>query len=192
GPAGVRVGFATALPGTDGAWRRPRARPNRRSDMTTITESVEVAVPVRTAYNQWTQFEEFPRFMGGVAEVRQLSDTRTHWVTTVGGVTREFDAEITEQVPDRRVAWESISGARQAGTVDIEPVAADRSRVTVRMEYEPQRFTEKVADAMGLLRRQVRRDLDRFRDFIEERGTETGGWRGEVRGDEPPDDARTW
>ncbi|HLV59090.1 MAG TPA: SRPBCC family protein [Natronosporangium sp.] len=160
--------------------------------MTTITESVEVAVPVRTAYNQWTQFEEFPRFMGGVAEVRQLSDTRTHWVTTVGGVTREFDAEITEQVPDRRVAWESISGARQAGTVDIEPVAADRSRVTVRMEYEPQRFTEKVADAMGLLRRQVRRDLDRFRDFIEERGTETGGWRGEVRGDEPPDDARTW
>ena len=160
--------------------------------MTTITESVEVAVPVRTAYNQWTQFEDFPRFMGGVAEVRQLSDTRTHWVTTVGGVTREFDAEITEQVPDRRVAWESISGARQAGTVDIEPVAADRSRVTVRMEYEPEKFTEKVADAMGLLRRQVRRDLDRFRDFIEERGTETGGWRGEVRGDEPPDDTRAW
>ncbi|HEY8450764.1 MAG: SRPBCC family protein [Micromonosporaceae bacterium] len=160
--------------------------------MTTITESVEVAAPVRTVYNQWTQFEEFPRFMGGVSEVRQLSDTRTHWVTAVGGVTREFDAEITEQVPDRRIAWESISGARQAGTVDIEPVAADRSRVTVRMEYEPEKITEKVADAMGILRRQVRRDLDRFRDFIEERGTETGGWRGEVRGDEPPDDAQTW
>jgi uncharacterized membrane protein len=148
--------------------------------MTTVTESVEVAVPVRTAYHQWTQFEEFPRFMGGVSEVRQVSDTQTHWVTTIGGVTREFDAEITEQLPDRRVAWMSTSGMKQAGMVDIEPVAADRSRVTVRMDYEPRGIAEKAADAMGILTRQVRGDLDRFREFIEERGTESGAWRGDV------------
>jgi uncharacterized membrane protein len=148
--------------------------------MTTVTESVEVAVPVRTAYHQWTQFGEFPRFMGGVSEVRQVSDTQTHWVTTIGGVTREFDAEITEQLPDRRVAWMSTSGMKQAGMVDIEPVAADRSRVTVRMDYEPRGIAEKAADAMGILTRQVRGDLDRFREFIEERGTESGAWRGDV------------
>jgi uncharacterized membrane protein len=118
--------------------------------------------------------------MGGVSEVRQVSDTQTHWVTTIGGVTREFDAEITEQLPDRRVAWMSTSGMKQAGMVDIEPVAADRSRVTVRMDYEPRGIAEKAADAMGILTRQVRGDLDRFREFIEERGTESGAWRGDV------------
>ena len=148
--------------------------------MTTVTESVEVGVPVHTAYQQWTQFGEFPRFMGGVSEVRQLSETRTHWVTTVWGVTKEFDAEIVEKIPDRRIAWTSTTGVKQSGTVDIDPVAADRSRVTVRMEYEPEGIAEKAADATGMLTRQVRGDLNRFREFIEERGTEARPWRGEV------------
>lgn len=148
--------------------------------MTTVTESVEVGVPVHTAYQQWTQFGEFPRFMGGVSEVRQLSETRTHWVTTVWGVTKEFDAEIVEKIPDRRIAWTSTTGVKQSGTVDIDPVAADRSRVTVRMEYEPEGIAEKAADATGMLTRQVRGDLNRFREFIEERGTEAGPGRGEV------------
>ncbi len=151
---------------------------------TTVTESVEVRVPARTAYNQWTQFEDFPAFMGSVTEVHQIDDTRTHWVTSVAGVTREFDAEITEQIPDRKIAWHTVSGMRQSGSVEIEPLAEDRSRVTVRMEYEPEGITEKAADMFGILQRQVRGDLERFRRFIEERGVETGGWRGEVRGGE--------
>lgn len=152
--------------------------------MTTVTESVEVRVPARTAYNQWTQFEDFPAFMGNVSEVRQINDTRTHWVTSMAGVTREFDAEIIEQIPDRRITWNTVSGIRQSGSVEIEPLAEDRSRVTVRMQYEPEGITEKAADMLGLLQRQVRGDLERFRRFIEERGRETGAWRGEVRGGE--------
>jgi uncharacterized membrane protein len=148
--------------------------------MTTVTETVEVAVPARTAYNQWTQFEEFPDFMQAVDEVRQITDTRTHWVTSIGGVTREFDAEIVEQVPDQKVAWVSTSGIQQHGQVFVEPVAPDRTRVTVEMEYEPEGITEQAADTLGLLTRQVRSDLDRFREFIESRGTETGAWRGQV------------
>ena len=150
--------------------------------MTTVTESVEVAVPVHTAYNQWTQFEEFPEFMQGVDEVQQITDTRTHWVTSIGGVTREFDAEIVEQVPDQKVAWMSTSGIQQRGTVSVEPVDASHTRVTVEMQYEPEGIVEKAADTLGLLTRQVRGDLERFREFIESRGAETGAWRGEVPG----------
>jgi uncharacterized membrane protein len=153
--------------------------------MTTVTETVEVAVPVHTAYNQWTQFEEFPQFMRSVDEVRQVSDTRIHWVTSIGGITREFDAEIIEQVPDQKVAWVSMSGIQQRGTVLVEPVDASHTRVTVEMEYEPEGIVEKAADTLGLLTRQVRDDLERFREFIETRGAETGAWRGRVPDDAP-------
>ena len=149
--------------------------------MGTVTEHVDVAVPVRTAYNQWTQFEEFPQFMEGVTEVRQVSDTMTHWTTEVGGIKREFDARITEQLPDERVAWTSTGGdVKQAGVVTFHRLDDSHARVTAQMELEPEGVAEKAADAMGVISRRVKGDLKRFKEFIEERGTETGAWRGEV------------
>jgi uncharacterized membrane protein len=149
--------------------------------MGTVTEHVDVAVPVRTAYNQWTQFEEFPRFMEGVTEVRQVSDTMTHWVTEVGGKKREFDAKITEQLPDERVAWTSTAGdVKQAGVVTFHRLDDAHARVTAQMELEPEGIAEKTADALGLISRRVKGDLERFKEYIEERGSETGAWRGEV------------
>jgi uncharacterized membrane protein len=144
-----------------------------------------VAVPVRTAYNQWTQFEEFPNFMEGVDEVRQVSDTMTHWVIEVAGAHREFDARVTEQHPDERVAWTSTDGPKHAGVVTFHRLGDDRSRVTVQMEIEPHGLTEKAADALGILRMRVKGDLDRFKEFIESRGHETGEWRGEVERPRP-------
>ena len=149
--------------------------------MGTVTEHVDVAVPVRTAYNQWTQFEAFPRFMEGVTEVRQVSDTMTHWTTEVGGVKREFDARITEQLPDERVAWTSTGGdVKQAGVVTFHRLDDSHARVTAQMELEPEGMVEKAADATGLISRRVKADLKRFKEFVEDRGSETGGWRGEV------------
>jgi uncharacterized membrane protein len=149
--------------------------------MGTVTEHVDVAVPVRTAYNQWTQFEEFPRFMEGVTEVRQVSDTMTHWVTEVGGVKREFDARITEQLPDERVAWTSVSGdVKQAGVVTFHRLDESHARVTAQMELEPEGVVEKAADTLGVVSRRVKGDLKRFKTYIEERGIESGAWRGEV------------
>jgi len=149
--------------------------------MGTVTEHVDVAVPVRTAYNQWTQFEEFPRFMEGVTEVRQVSDTMTHWTTEVGGVKREFDARITEQLPDERVAWTSTGGdVKQAGVVTFHRLDDSHARITAQMELEPEGLVEKAADATGVISRRVKGDLKRFKEFIEDRGTETGAWRGEV------------
>ena len=148
--------------------------------MSTVTESVDVDVPVSTAYNQWTQFEEFPRFMEGVREVRQLSDTMTHWVTEVGGVKREFDAQITEQHPDERVAWTSTEGVRQAGVVTFHRLDETHSRVTAQLEVEPEGVAEKAGDALGVLDRRVKGDLKRFKHFIEDRGSATGAWRGDV------------
>lgn len=153
--------------------------------MGSVTESVDVAVPVRTAYNQWTQYEEFPRFMEDVEEVRQLSDTLTHWVTEIGGVRREFDAQITEQLPDERVAWRSTGGVRQAGVVTFHRLDDNHSRVTAQIELEPDGLAERAADALGILSRRVKGDLDRFKDFIESRGYETGAWRGNVERREP-------
>jgi uncharacterized membrane protein len=151
-----------------------------------VTKSVDVAVPVRTAYNQWTQFEEFPRFMEGVQEVRQLSDTMTHWRTEIGGVKREFDAEITEQLPDERVAWTSTEGTRQAGVVTFHRLDADHTRVTAQIEFEPDGVVEKAGDVLGVVDRRVKGDLDRFKEFIEGRGgVETGAWRGEVDRPQP-------
>lgn len=148
--------------------------------MTSIQDSVDVAVPVTTAYNQWTQFESFPEFMTGVEEVRQLTDTRTHWKTTIGGVAREFDAEITEQNPDERIAWRAVGGIQQGGVVTFHRIDDRHTRVSLQLEYEPEGLTETAGAALGVVGHQVKGDLDRFKEFIESRGQQTGQWRGEV------------
>ena len=148
--------------------------------MTSVVETVDVAVDVPTAYNQWTQFESFPQFMEGVEEVRQLDATHTHWVTKVGGATREFDATITEQHPDERIAWRSQSGPEHAGVVTFHRLGPAMTRVTAQMEMDPTGLAETVADKTGLIKRRVKGELDRFKQFIESRGQETGAWRGDV------------
>jgi len=148
--------------------------------MTTIEKSVDVVAPVRTAYNQWTQFESFPEFMEGVERVEQLSDTRTHWVTSVAGVKREFDAEITDQRPDERIAWQSIGDPHQAGVVAFRFLDPEHTRVALKMIFAPEGLIEKAGDKTNLIDRRVKGDLGRFKEFIENRGTESGGWRGTV------------
>ena len=151
--------------------------------MERIEKSVEVKAPVNAVYNQWTQFEEFPRFMAGVKKVKQLDDTHVHWHAEIWGKDKEWDAEITEQVPDQRIAWRSISGdAPNAGTVRFEPLGADRTRVNLTMEYEPQGVIENVGDKLGVMSARVQNTVEDFKKFIENRGRETGGWRGEVQG----------
>lgn len=161
---------------------REQRPPSGRSEPTptTIEEEIEVAVPVSTAYNQWTQFEEFPRFMDGVDEVRQLDDTLLHWAATVAGKHAEWDAKIIEQEPDRRITWESTDGRRIRGTVSFEEAGPARARVQLRMTYSPEGLTEKVGSAVGLDNRRVRGDLQRFRELIESQQLETGAWRGEI------------
>ncbi|MBF4998735.1 SRPBCC family protein [Nocardia sp. BSTN01] len=148
--------------------------------MTTVTESVDVHVPVTTAYNQWTQFESFPQFMQGVERVEQRDDTHTHWTVHVAGATREFDAKITEQHPDERVSWTSEAGPRHAGVITFHRLDEDTTRVTAQMDIDPDGFVENVADKLGILDRRVKGDLERFRDFIESRRQESGAWRGDV------------
>lgn len=148
--------------------------------MSMIEEGIEVDVPVQTAYNQWTQFEELPRFMDGVERVEQLDDKRLFWRAEIGGIVREWHAEITEQLPDNRIAWRSTSGAKNAGVVTFHRLSDDRCRVMLQLEYDPQTLAEMAGDALGVLRRRVRGDLERFKDFIEHRGTETGAWRGTI------------
>jgi uncharacterized membrane protein len=148
--------------------------------MSQVEESIEVAVPVRTAYNQWTQFETFPEFMGGVDQISQLDDRKLHWKVSVGGQEREFDAEITEQHPDERIAWKSTDGTTHAGVVTFHKLTPDETRVTVQMEWQPEGVAEKAGALVGIDDRQVQNDLDRFKSFIEDRGQETGAWRGEV------------
>ncbi len=148
--------------------------------MTTIEESVEVEVPVRTAYNQWTQFEEFPRFMEGVTQVRQISDTKLHWVAEIAGQRREWDADITEQMPDQRISWCSTEGATNSGVVTFHRLGDGRSKVMLQLEFEPEDAKEQVGDKLGMIKGKVKGDLKRFKDFIESRGGETGAWRGEV------------
>ncbi|MEE6261997.1 SRPBCC family protein [Plantactinospora sonchi] len=153
--------------------------------MSGVTKSVDVAVPIRTVYDQWTQFEDFPEFMEGVEEVRQISDTMTHWKVEIGGVSREFDARITEQLPDERVAWTSTGGTQQAGVVTFHRLDENHTRVTAQMEFEPQGITEKAGDKLGMVDRRVAGDLHRFKEFIERRGAETGAWRGKVSRPQP-------
>jgi uncharacterized membrane protein len=153
--------------------------------MAQVEEAIEVRVPVRTAYDQWTQFEEFPQFMEGVEQVRQLDDSTMHWVAQIAGQRREWDAKITQQVPDQRVEWTSMSGERNAGAVTFQQIDADRTRVVLQLDYEPEGTLEKAGDALGMVERRAKGDLERFRDFIETRGAESGAWRGEIRGGEP-------
>jgi uncharacterized membrane protein len=148
--------------------------------MSGITQSVDVEVPITTVYNQWTQFESFPNFMEGVQEIRQFDATHTHWVTKIGGKTREFDATITEQHPDERVAWRSDSGPHHAGVITFHQLDPTRTRVTAQMEIDPEGFLETVGDKLGVVEGRVKGDLQRFKEFIEERGSETGAWRGDV------------
>jgi uncharacterized membrane protein len=148
--------------------------------MASVTKSVDVQVPVSTAYNQWTQFELFPQFMEGVREVRQLDDQNVHWRAEVGGKEQEWDARITEQLPDNRIAWTSTSGDMNAGAVDFHRISDDMTRITLTIDYDPQGFLESVGDALGFMDRRVDGDLKRFKQFIESRGSETGGWRGTI------------
>ncbi|MDQ2640978.1 MAG: SRPBCC family protein [Pseudomonadota bacterium] len=148
--------------------------------MERIEKTIEVDSPVRSVYNQWTQFEDFPRFMSGVKQVTQIDDTHVHWEADIWGKNVEWDAEITEQDPDRRISWRSINGAPNAGTVRFEPLGADRTRVRLVMAYEPQGAVENVGDALGLLDARVQSTVQDFKKFIESRGAETGAWRGTV------------
>ncbi len=149
--------------------------------MSTIEQSIDVDVPIGTAYNQWTQFEEFPKFMDGVVEVRQLSETRLLWRTEIGGVDESWEAEIDEQVPDMRIAWHSVTGAKNAGVVTFHRLSDTRTRVMLQIDYEPQGALEHVGDALGAVKLRVKGDLQRFKEFIESLGAETGGWRGTVQ-----------
>jgi uncharacterized membrane protein len=148
--------------------------------MSTIAESIDVAVPVRVAYDQWTQFEDFPKFMDGVKRVRQLDDTSLDWTAEIAGIERSWRAEITEQEPDTRVAWRSTSGAKNAGQVSFQPLGDAMTRVTLELDIEPEGAVESAGDALGFVERQAEGDLQRFKEFIELRGTPTGAWRGEV------------
>ena len=147
-----------------------------------VEKSIEVDVPVSTVYNQWTQFEEFPRFMEGVESVKQLDDKRLHWRAEIAGKVVEWDAEIFEQIPDRRVAWRSTTGELNSGMVNFEPLGANRTRVSVKINYKPESTLEKLGSALGVVSQRVQRDLERFKDFIESRGEETGAWRGQIEG----------
>ncbi|WP_306328762.1 SRPBCC family protein [Streptomyces venezuelae] len=149
--------------------------------MTTVEQTIDVDVPLRTAYNQWTQFEEFPKFMEGVEEVRQTDDRHCHWRTKVAGVRREFDTEIVDQLPDERVAWRTVAGdVQQMGVVSFQPLDAAHTRVRLAMDVEPSGMAEKAADVMGVLDRRIKGDLKRFKGYIEEHGRESGAWRGRI------------
>jgi carbon monoxide dehydrogenase subunit G len=151
--------------------------------MTTKAEqSIEVNVPVSTAYGQWTQFEDFPHFMGGVKEVRQLDDKRMHWVAEIAGVRREWEATVVEQVPDQKVAWAATSGATNAGAVRFEPSGAGSTMVHLTLEYEPEGLVEQVGDKLGIVQRQIDNDLKRFKSLIEDQGYASGAWRGSIAG----------
>jgi carbon monoxide dehydrogenase subunit G len=147
---------------------------------TKVEKSIQVDVPVTTAYNQWTQFEDFPHFMGGVKEVRQLDDQRLHWVAEIAGVRREWEAAVLEQVPDQKVAWAATGGATNAGAVRFEPAGATSTIVHLELEYEPEGVVEQIGDKLGIVGRQVTSDLERFKKLIEDQGYASGAWRGSV------------
>ena len=153
--------------------------------MSQVEESIEVEVPVTTAYNQWTQFEEFPRFMEGVEEIRQVSDTLTHWKIKIGGVEREFDAEITEQHPDERVAWHSVGGTDHAGVVTFHRLGDSLTRVTLQLDTTPEGVVETLGDKLGLVKHRAKGDMERFKEYIESRGAETGAYREDVQKSSP-------
>ena len=149
--------------------------------MSVIEQSIEINVPVKTAYNQWTQFEEFPRFMEGVKEVKQLDNTHLHWKADIAGKEKEWNAEITEQIPDERIAWRSREGAKNGGVVTFHRLSDSKSKVMLQMEYDPDGIVENVGDAAGVVSQRVLGDLERFKQYIESRRQETGAWRGTVK-----------
>jgi uncharacterized membrane protein len=153
--------------------------------MTTVEKSIDVNVPITTAYNQWTQFEEFPRFMGGVEKITQIDDTRLHWEVSIAGVDREFDAEITEQHPDERIAWRSTDGESHAGVVTFHRIEDAVTRINVQIDWKPKDLLEKVGSLLQVDDIQIGKDLKRFKELIEEQGVEDGAWRGDV--DRAPD-----
>lgn len=148
--------------------------------MKTIEKSIEVEAPLSTVYNQWTQFEEFPRFMEGIEEVQQLSDHRLHWRARLAGRIKEWDAEILEQVPDEKISWRSVGGEENSGVVHFRALDADKTQVTLKLSYQPEGTAEKVGDALGIVGGRIEGDLRRFKEFIETRRQETGAWRGEI------------
>ena len=148
--------------------------------MSNLEKSIDVDVPAHKAYNQWTQFEEFPKFMEGVISVQQLDDKRMRWLTNIGGIEKSFEAEITEQIPDKRIAWRSLSGAPNAGVVTFHTLTAETTRIMLQIDYAPEGLVENVGDMLGVASHRVKADLERFKEFIESRGAETGAWRGKV------------
>ncbi len=148
--------------------------------MARVEKSIEIEKPLRMVYDQWTQFEEFPRFMEGVEEVHQIDDETLHWIAKIGGKREEWEAQIVQQVPDQTIAWRHTAGAVNSGVVLFTPLDASRCRVTLALDYDPKGFVEKAGDVLGLVSRRVEGDLERFKKFIEERGEETGAWRGEI------------
>jgi uncharacterized membrane protein len=148
--------------------------------MASVEQSIDIDVPVHVAYDQWTQFESFPKFMDGIEEVRQIDDTHLHWRAEIGGHVVEWDAAITEQLPDERIAWRSTDGTANAGVVTFHHISDDKSRVMVQIEHESDGVMEKVGSALGADSRQVKNSLERFKELVESRGSATGAWRGEV------------
>jgi uncharacterized membrane protein len=148
--------------------------------MNTVEKSVEVNAPISAVYNQWKQFEDFPRFMEGVKQVRQLDDTHLHWKAEIAGKEKEWDAEIVAQVPDEMISWRSTSGASNVGQVRFGRADSGKTQVTLLLSYEPEGTVENVGAAIGVVSARIQADLERFREFIENRGQETGGWRGQV------------
>jgi uncharacterized membrane protein len=172
------LGGGAAVAGA--ALRRRGNHGAHSSAISTIDESIEVGVPISTAYNQWTQFEEFPLFMEGIDDVRQRDDTRLHWVATIGGHTAEWDAKILEQHPDTQISWISEDGKKTRGTVSFEALGESKTRIRISMSYQAEGPLEQLGSAAGLDATRVRGDLKRFKDLIESRGTESGEWRGEI------------
>ena len=168
-----------------GYWLKKKMGPNvgrGPGELSFVQDSIEIDVPISTAYNQWTQFEEFPRFMKDVEEVRQIDDTHLHWRANIAGKPVEWNSEITTQIPDRRISWRSTSGPPNSGAVTFDRVTDHRTRVTLRMSYRAPGIAEKVGDALGVVRAELSGNLHRFADFIQDRQRETGAWRGTVGG----------
>jgi uncharacterized membrane protein len=155
----------------------------RGDHMSTIEQSIDVSLPVRTVYNQWTQFEDFPQFMEGVESVEQIDDRHLHWIAEIAGQRREWDAEITEQHPDQKIAWHSTDGTKNAGAVTFHRLGDNETRVMLQLEFDPDGLGEKAADALGIVEHRVKGDLERFKEFVEAHQQETGAWRGEVQQD---------
>jgi len=153
-----------------------------------INDQIEVDVPVRVAYDQWTQFESFPQFMEGVDRVVQLDDKTLEWTATIAGKTKHWRAEIVEQQPDQVVSWRTTEGAQNDGAVRFESLGSDRTRINLQLDVEPEGLVETAGDALGIVQRRVKGDLERFRDFIQDRGQSTGAWRGQVEGGVVEDD----